>query len=214
MKKAAFGILVLFSVINFSCHKEPVDTYVDEIEQFKNQTGIQFSGTILGQEVNWKFDNWQNNIGATSGSYWSLMNGLSADTTIQRRASEIYDHERRDEIFNLEVKSPAFCIDSSYVYKKSLFEIGKKYFHSDKDPIEKGFLVKIQSKNGDYYTNNGKQDNSTFEIIKTEETVENLDRNEQKYLVLWIVISCNLYDYNGQLAGVIKDGKFLTQIIL
>lgn len=214
MKKAAFGILVLFSVIIFGCHKEPVDTYVDKFEQFKNLSGIQFSGTILDQEINWKFDNWNNNIGATYGSYWSLMNGLSTDTTIQRKASEIYDYEKRDVIFNLEVKSPALCIDSSYTYKKSIFAIGKKYLHSDVDPIDKGFLVKIQSKHGDYYTNNGKQENSTFEIIKTEETVENLNRNEPKLLVLWIVISCNLYDYNGQLAGVIKDGKFLTQIKL
>jgi len=215
MKKTVLILLATVSLISFSCKKESVNLYDDvELEKFKNLTGVQFSGKILNYEINWKFDNWDNNIGTTYGRKWGLMNGLLEDTTIQRITSDIYDYEKQGEIFNLEINSPALDIDSSFAYKKTLFETGKKYFHSDKDPIDKGFLVKIQSKHGDFYTNNGNQMSSTFEIVKVEETIPNLARNEPRLLVLWIVLSCNLYDYNGQKAGEIKDGKFITRIEL
>jgi len=209
MKKRTLVIFGLVSVISLSCKKESVSPNNDEIEQFLNQTEIQFNGTVLGNGISWVFENWNTKIGFNYGSAW----GFVADTTIQNRSCQIFDTEEIENICLLKIISPAFCIDSSYIFKKSIFEIGKKQFNSSTSSIYEGFVIEASSKIESYSTYFGNQENSSFEIIKTQElTPSDPEQNNSKKLKLWIVFSCNLYTDSGQKTGEIKDGKFIGVI--
>lgn len=211
MKKAAFGILVLFSLINFSCQKESMNLYDNELEVFKSASGLQFNGTVIENEISWKFDNYNNGITGGYGSYWGTMNGLPSDTTIQQKLFNIGDYEKREDVSTLEVRSPAFSINYSDLEKKEIFEVGKKQFNSKTGSIYKGFTIAVVVNNGLFITNNGDQVNSSFEIVKVVEQNANPGLKEPKKLLLWMVFSCNLYDLEGHKAGEIKNGKFITE---
>ena len=210
MKNLTFGLIVIISLINVSCRKDKIDPNIEELEIFKNQTEIQFTGTVLGNEINWTFDNWENGIGATYGRSWNLTN----DTTIQQFSFEIYDVEKSQEIEHLEIKSPAFSSNDTYSFKKSLFESGVKKFHSMTSTIYEGFEITVYSKNSIYWSSYGEQKNSTFNIIKVQELAPNPQTYEPAKLRLWIVLSCNLYNGNEQKVGEIKDGKYISEVSL
>lgn len=211
MKKTILILLALFSLINFSCQKESMNLYDNELDVFKNASGLQFNGTVLENELSWKFDNYNNGITGAYGIYWGTMNGLPSDTTIQQKLFSISDYEKRGGIFTIEVRSPAFSINSSDFEKKEMFEVGKKPFNSKTGSIYQGFRIAVLANNGLLTTNNGEQVNSSFEIIKVVEQNAYPELKEPKKLLLWMVFSCNLYDLEGQKAGEIKNGKFITE---
>jgi hypothetical protein len=211
MKKTSLILLALISLINFSCQEETVNLYDNELEVFKNESGLQFNGTVLENEISWKFDNYNNGITGGYASYWGAMSGLPSDTTIQQKGFIIGDYEKREDVFTLEVKSPAFSINSSDFEKKEIFEVGKKQFNSKTGSIYQGFKIAVVTNNGFFTTNNGDQANSSFEIVKVVEQDANPELLEPKKLLLWMVFSCNLYDLEGQKVGEIKNGKFITE---
>src|SRR5699024_6296844 len=114
--------------------KELAEPFTEDLEQFKNQTSLQFNGQILGRDIYWKFDNWNNGIGGYGESYWCLTD----DKKIQQRNISIYDIEQRDSVTFIKINSPAFCIDSSYVFKKAIFDVGKKTFRLPASTIYNG----------------------------------------------------------------------------
>ena len=215
MKKLKFGVLVMISLFILSCEKEkendPVNLPIDVYADFKTQTDIQFSGTILGIETSWVYDNGNDSIDASYGFDW----GLTSDPTIKQCVFDIYTHEKRVENYSLIVKSPSFSINSTYNYKKSIFEVGEKKFNSASNAIFEGFEVILIAKNGYYTTSYGNQESSSFEIIKMEELPANPEKFQPRKLRLWIVLSCNLYEGgNIEKSGEIKNGKFIAEITL
>lgn len=212
MKKITTGILILMTIIIYSCNeeKELVDPFIEEIEQFKAQSIIQFSGQVLENEINWKFDNWNNGIGGYGESFWCLTDSKK----IQQRNFTIYDYEQRDDIISLKIKSPAFSIDSSLLFKKTIFEIGRKALRSSSNSIYEGFEIQGNSKNACFSSLYGDQNASSFEIIKVQELTPDDPEKDYKKLRLWIVVSCNLFQCEGQKIGMIKGGKFIAEIEL
>lgn len=210
MKKITIGILMFLAVMNFSCKKESIDPSVEYLDPFNYMTNIQFHGQLLGSDINWQFNNWDNGIGGYSESYWCLTD----DKKIQRRSFSIYDIEKRDYITFLKINSPAFCIDSSYVFIKSIFDVGKKTFRIPTSTIYEGFEILGSTKDGCFSSSNGEQNFSTFEIIKIQEYTTESSLRDTKNLRLWVVVSCNLYECGGQKIGEIKDGKFIGEIEL
>lgn len=210
MKKTLLILLALISLINFSCQKESVNLYDNELEVFKSASGLQFNGTVLENEISWKFDNYNNGITGGYASYWGTINGFPNDTTIQK-GFIIEDYEKRESVFTLEVRSPAFFINSTDLEKKEIFEVGKKQFNSQSGSIYQGFKIAVVANNGFFTTNNGDQANSSFEIVKVVEQDANPELQEPEKLLLWMVFSCNLYDLEGRKAGEIKNGKFITE---
>jgi len=203
----------MISLFILSCEKEkePINPPIDIYADFKTQTDIQFSGTLLGNETSWVYDIGNDSIDTSYGFTW----GLTSDPTIQQCVFQIYTYEKRAENYLLIVKSPAFSIYSTYSYKKSIFEVGEKKFNSASNAIFEGFEVILISKNRNYSTSFGNQDSSSFEIIKMEELPANPEKFEPPKLRLWIVVSCNLYEGgNIEKSGEIKDGKFIAEITL
>lgn len=211
MKKTIFVILATISFINFNCQKESVNLYDNDLESFKSANGLQFKGTVLENEISWKFDNYNNGITGGYASFWGTVNGLPSDTTIQQKGFSIGDYEKRGGVFTLEVRSPAFSVNSTDSEKKKIFEVGKKTFNSKTGSIYQGFKIAVLANNGFSTTNNGEQVNSSFEIVKVVEKDANPVQQEPKKLLLWMVFSCNLYDLDGKKAGEIKNGRFVTE---
>jgi hypothetical protein len=211
MKKITTGILILMAIINYSCNNNDlVDPLTEELEQFKNQTIIQFSGQVLGYDIYWKFGNWNNGIGGYGESFWCLTDSKK----IQQRNFSIYDYEQRDYIISLKIKSPAFSIDSSLVFKKTIFETGRKALRSSSNSIYEGFEIQGNSKDACFSSLYGEQNASSFEIIKVQELTPDDPEKDYKKLRLWIVVSCNLFQCEGQKIGMIKGGKFIAEIEL
>lgn len=208
MKKKTIGILMFLAVINYSCKQESVEPITENFDYFKSQTAVQFSGQVLGDDIFWKFDNWNNGIGGYGESYWCLTDNKK----IQQRNLSIYDYEKRTSITSLKINSPAFCIDSSYVLKKSIFDVGKKSFRIPSSTIYEGFEVLGATKDGCFSSNGGEQNASTFEVIKLQELASAFPLKDTKKTRLWIVVSCNLYGCGGKKIGELKDGKFIGEI--
>jgi hypothetical protein len=209
MNRTHFLMLVLSSLIIYSCDKESIDPFDQEIEQFKHQTKLQFGGTILDNQIYWRFDNWENGIGASYQSCWNLTD----DIKIQNRSFSIYDYDERSHVIVISFSSPAFSIDSSYEYKKSIFDIGIKQYKTTESNIFQGFEISITTIDEVLFTKYGDQSNSTLEIVKLQElTREISDAADYKRIRLWIIVSCKLYNSGGQIIGSIENGKLLAEI--
>lgn len=211
MKKWTAGILLLISMLLIGCAKElSVDTYNAELELFKGQSALQFSGLVLGNNLNWKFTNWKNGIGTYSESNF-CSRGYKK---VKQLNFAIFDTQSKDSILSLKVNSPLFSIDSSAVYKNVIFGTGKKYLSSPDRSNFDGFEIQGNSKNIDFSSRYGDQEYSTFEILKAEEVVIDPTLPDYKRLRLWIVVSCNLYQSDGKKIGELKNGRFVGEIEL
>jgi len=205
-----FFIFHLF-IINLSCKEETVDPFIAEIEQFKKQTTLQFKGNVNSQDVYWRFDNWDNGIGAAFESSWRASN----DSTIQTRNFAIYDYELREDLTLLRIFSPAFSIMDSYENKRSIFDVGEKKFRLVDDSIFDGFTIQANIDSTVFITNNGSQEGSFFEIIKNEEVLpEHAEQPDNKKIRIWILVSCNLYEYGGNKIGRIENGRFIAEVLI
>lgn len=205
MKLLYFSLLLSISILFMSCEKEKEDEINKELEMFLSRTAIQFKGNVIEEEVNWIFSNWQNGIGTYTQSFWCL----TADKKIQQRNFSIYDYDQREKIISIKIKSPAFSIDSSFAYKKSIFDPGIKKIRNPEDEIFKGFDIEVSSSNGFFSTIYGNQNLSSLEILKIMDVqpLEGLpDYNEFK---AWFLISCKLYKPNGEYAGKIEKGMMI-----
>lgn len=208
MKKLIPLIIILTALINFGCDKESIDPINKGIEQFKTQTAIQFQGKVLNEDVYWKFDNWDNGIGAYGESFWCVTD----DKTIQQRNFSIYDYEKRENLTFLKIVSPAFSINDSYEEKKSIFDVGKKEFQTEDNSIYEGFIIQGNTKDFCFSTKGGEQKNSSFEIIKIQELPSDYPDKDYKKVRLWTIVSCTLYGCGGQKVGRIENGRFVSEI--
>jgi hypothetical protein len=210
MKKISIGILVLVAIVFYGCNKETVDPPIDPYALFKGQSHDQFRGKALGEDIIWIYDNWNNGTGSMTGYFWPL----SENRKIQQSYFSIYDYEQKDFFNLIAMRSPAYCVDSSYVFKKSIFDVGIKTFHLSKNTIYEGFELTGNTKTGHFVTSLGEQDSSSFEIIKTQELPPNSPLKDTKRLRIWILVSCNLYDFDALKIGSIKDGQIIADIDL
>lgn len=210
MKLLKILLLLSTSILFVSCEKEKEDETNRELEMFLLRTAFQFKGIVLEEEVNWVFSNWQNGIGAYSESFWCL----TADKKIQQRNFAIYDYEGRGEILSIKIKSPAFSIDSSFVYKKSIFDLGVKNIRNPEDEIYDGFDIEVASTYGFFSTFYGNQNSSSLEVLKLEE-IEPLEGEEDcKEVKVWFHFSCNLYKPNAEFAGKIEKGMLIASFLI
>lgn len=209
MKKIIFCFLAIV-LINVSCDKKPISP--NEIEIFKEKDIIQFQGEVLDEEISWKkSDNRNNGIGSRHGTYLCVVKN---DTTIQQKWFSIYDSEKRGELSSLRVFSPAFKVTDFYENKKSIFELGKKSFYLKDNSVYDGFKIE-GVKNGSFFSSSyGNQDESSFEVVKFEDLPWYGSHSEgyTKNIRLWIVVSCNLYQSDGQKIGRMENGKFISEI--
>lgn len=204
MKRLKFLALLSTSFLLMSCEKEGEKNIA--LDRFLSRTELQFEGNVMEEEVNWFFSNWDNGIGAYSESYWCL----TADKKIQQRNFAIYDYNKRKEIFLIKIKSPAFSIDSSYNFKKSIFDLGIKNIKDSEDRIFDGFDIEVSSTYGMVSTIYGDQKSSSLEVLKLVEEATSAEyQDDYKAVKVWFLISCKLYKPNGELAGKIKDGMLL-----
>lgn len=206
MKNLRCFLLLVIPILFVSCEKEIEDEMNKEIEMFLSKTELQLKGNVLEEEVYWPFSNWENGIGAYTESFWCL----TPDKKIQQRNFAIYDYEQREVIESIKIKSPAFSIDSTFAFKKSIFDVGIKNIRNPEDEIYDGYDIEVISINGFFATVYGDQNSSSLEVLKIKEIppLEGLpDDNEVK---VWFLISCKLYKPNGELAGKIENGMLIA----
>lgn len=175
------------------------------IELFKAYPGVRFQGTILNRDVSWRFDNWNNGIGTSTGTC------PTGEERIQYRNSSIYDYHKREEIYIVTIESPAFCIDSSYAFKKALFAPGSKEIRRSRTGPLDGFTVNATSPTNCYSTLDGDQSESTLEVIRLEEVPPFEGMPDFKKIRVWMVVNCSLYHCLGTKAGAIKNGLFCLE---
>lgn len=204
MKGLILVVLLSTPILFMSCEKEKEEKEEEkkiDLEMFLSETELQFKGSVIEEDVNWVFSNWQNGIGAFSESFWCL----TADKKIQQRNFAIYDSAQREEIISIKIKSPAFNIDSSFALIKTIFDSGNKNIRNPEDGIFDGFDIEVSSTWGFVSTIYGDQNSSSLEVLKLVEE----DQDDYKEIKVWFIISCNLYKPNGELAGKIKNGMLL-----
>lgn len=206
--KKLITLILLATLINFGCEKESIEPANKDIEQFKAQSTIQFIGKVLSENIYWKFDNWNNGIGAFSESFWCV----TEDKTIQQRNFSIYDYQKRENLTLLKIVSPAFSINDNYETKKLIFDIGKKEFQHEGNSIYEGFIIQGNTNDICFSTKGGEQKNSSFEIVKIKELPTVYSDQDYKKVRLWIIVSCTLYGCGGQKIGRIENGRFVTEI--
>lgn len=205
MKGLILVVLLSTPILFMSCEKEKVEKEIEEkldLEMFLSETELQFKGKVIEEDVNWLFSNWQNGIGGYSESFWCL----TEDKKIQQRNFAIYDSAQREKIISIKIKSPAFNIDSSFAFIKTIFDLGNKNIRNPEDGIFDGFDIEVLSTCGFFSTLYGDQNLSSLEVLKL---VEEEDQDNYKEIKVWFLISCNLYKPNGELAGKIKNGMLL-----
>ena len=208
MKKLT-TIILLATIINIGCDREAIEPINKSIEQFKTQTALQFQGKVLGEEIYWKFDNWDNGIGAGSESFWCVTD----DKTIQQRNFLIYDYEKRENLTFLKIVSPAFSINDSYDNKKLIFDVGEKEFQLENNTIYEGFIIQGSTKDYCFSTKYGDQNKSSIEIVKMQELPSDYpDQQDYKKIRIWTIVSCTLYSCGGQKIGRIENGRFVSEI--
>jgi hypothetical protein len=209
IKKLIPTLIILTTIFNISCDKESINPIDEEIEQFKVETTIQFQGKVFDNDIYWKFDNWDNGIGAYSESFWCV----AENKAIQQRNFAIYDYELRENLTLLKVISPALDTTDLYSVKKAIFEVGLKQFQSAENSIYDGFIIEGTTKIGCFSTYYGSQDKSSIEIIKIQELSPDFpEQTDYKKIRLWTVITCDLYECGGQKVGTIEKGRFISEI--
>jgi hypothetical protein len=210
MKKIFIPIIILVAIMQSGCNKETEVEPAEDYYEFKAQSHMQFRGNALGSDINWIYDNWENGTGAAGGFWFPLGD---AQKILQTHWS-IYGYGKTDFFSLVAITSPAFCADSSYTFKRSIFNPGLKTFHLINNSIYEGFELSGNTQTGHFKTSNGEQDSSSFEIIKTQELPPYSPLKDTKRLRLWIVVSCNLYDFDGKKIGTIKDGQIISEVEL
>ena len=207
-----FKILLLLSacVLFPGCEKEKENEISIDLEMFLSSTALQFRGMVMEEEVNWVFSDWQNGIGAYTESYWCL----TADKKIQQRNFAIYDYEEREEILSVKIKSPAFSVDSSYAYKKSIFDAGMKNIRNPGHGIFDGFDLEVASTDGFFSTFFGNQSGGSLEVLKLEEVAPEDPHVDFKEVRVWFLVSCKLYKPNAAYAGKIENGLLMAYFLI
>ena len=201
--KRLTNILLLAILVQVGCDSPTIEPTDKINEQFKTQTSLQFQGRVLGENIDWKFSNWINGIGAYSESFWCVVD----DKTIQQRNFAIYDSEKKQNLTFLKIVSPAFSINDTYHNKLAIFDVGKKEFQEQDESVYDGFILQGNTKDQCFSTKFGDQSKSSFEIIKMQELP-----SDYKSIRVWIIVTCTLYNCDGQKIGQIENGRFVSEI--
>lgn len=214
MKPLKILVFLSASILFLSCEKEKEQEQEFDIHQalemFLASNALQFKGMVMDEDVYWVFSDWQNGIGAYTESFWCL----TADKKIQQRNFAIYDYEEREEILSVKIKSPAFSIDSSYTWKKSIFDVGMKLIRNPEDGIFDGFDIEVSGRDGFFSTVYGDQSTGTLEVLRLEEAGAPEGDIDFKEVKVWFHFSCNLYRPNGAYAGQIEHGMLMGNFLI
>jgi len=202
-RTALFLVVLLLGISGCDLFTDPEKK---ELEAFKTNNSLQFQGKVMGQEINWKYANWENGIGTLYGSNWCV----TEDKNVHQKNFSIYDTEQRDDIYSLGIIFPAFNINDKYENKKMIFDVGSKSFHSLDDSVYDGFTVLVKTKEMSFSTQFGEQEESSFEVVKIQEW----EADGVEKMKLWVLISCDLYSGTGEYYGKIENGQVIGMVEL
>ena len=194
-----FKLTLFILAVTFfqSCKKdEDLASPKEDYSFFLNTREYMFRGTLPDSSVLWKYGIYDFQRGAGSipvGSGERPQKSLSFDLV-----------SNRDLSTRIYITTPSYDVQSGELFSKTIAE-GEKEIGGRYDKFELALTL-----NKKLFTTNGDQTNSMLEVLKTEKSKDEFNRD---VVLVWFKVNCTFYSTIDTSSFVLKDGYLLADFM-